>query len=167
MFPFASLSVYITCLCTCIPTSPPQKYIGWGCFQWIKFGGILLQSKFERGPSGLRNLAKMHICLHFVYPYLDVLTSSCIHLHDRFEVDVEDVKYHEFREYDFYKYKESKFDIALLKLAQEVDITFYTPVCLPVLGQDYISPDSQGNWRWGTAAGKGWGGSEVTLNIQP
>ena len=46
------------------------------------------------------------------------------------------------------------FDIALLKLAKEVDITLHTPVCLPTLGQDYITPDNQGNWRWATALGK-------------
>ena len=55
-------------------------------------------------------------------------------------------------------HKESNFDIALVRLAEEVDITVYTPVCLPVLGQDYISPDKQGKRRWATAAGKGEGG---------
>ena len=71
----------------------------------------------------------------------------------RLEVDVDKIIIHEFRKHPE-KYKESNFDIALLKLAVEVDITVYTPVCLPVLGQDYVSPDKQGNLRWATAAGK-------------
>ena len=46
------------------------------------------------------------------------------------------------------------YDIALLKLAEEVDISVYTPVCLPILGEDYVSPDRQGNYQEATAAGK-------------
>ena len=75
---------------------------------------------------------------------------------------------HEFRE--LYRWKRpvwANFDIALMRLAEEVDITVYTPVCLPVLGQDYISPDKQGKWRWAKALGKGrwWVGVKYKISV--
>ena len=61
---------------------------------------------------------------------------------------------HEFRDPDKVS-EEKNFDIALVKLKTEVDISIHTPVCLPVRGEDYISPDRQtGDFRWGTATGK-------------
>ena len=67
---------------------------------------------------------------------------------------VENVIIHEFREEAKKVNLFAQWDIALLKLADEVDITIHTPVCLPVLGQDYVSPDQYGRYRWATAVGK-------------
>ena len=41
-------------------------------------------------------------------------------------------------------------DIALLKLAEEVNMTTYTPVCLPSIDKDYVD-------KIGAAYGKKWG----------
>ena len=82
-------------------------------------------------------------------------------------MDVEKIIIHEFR-YLPQRREPYHFDIALLKLAVEVDITVYTPVCLPVLGQDYISPGKLfRDWQWATAAGKigekNMGGADQSL----
>ena len=61
--------------------------------------------------------------------------------------------FHDFR-YKPRNHSIPDFDIALLRLAEEVDITVYTPVCLPVLGEDYISPDDQGKLQKGKALGE-------------
>ena len=72
----------------------------------------------------------------------------------RLEVGVENTIFHAFREKALWNSTEASFDIALLRLNKEVDITVHTPVCLPVLGKDYISPDNEGTWRWAKALGK-------------
>ena len=65
---------------------------------------------------------------------------------------IEKVIFNELRVKKKYTYYESDFDIALLKLADEVDIAVYTPICLPELGRDYLSSTSN---RWATVIGKG------------
>ena len=67
---------------------------------------------------------------------------------------IENVVFHTNRITKNYFSEVSDYDIALFKLANEVDISMYTPICLPTLGQDYQSPDKHGNYRWATAAGK-------------
>ena len=68
-------------------------------------------------------------------------------------MNVERVIFHEFR-YKPRNHSVPDWDVALLRLDEEIDITIYTPVCLPVLGEDYVSPDEKGNWQPGTALGK-------------
>ena len=91
---------------------------------------------------------------HFLLSKLCDQNWSFIYLSIRLEVRIENTLFHDYRLSGNWTYSSSSYDIALLKLAQEVDITVYTPVCLPTLGQDYLSPDSRGNYRWGTATGK-------------
>ena len=83
-----------------------------------------------------------------------------IFLSCRLEVKIANRIFHKSRDAPFAKKSSwGSIDIALARLAEEVDITVYTPVCLPVLGQDYISPNKSGQRfarrRWATAYGKG------------
>ena len=75
------------------------------------------------------------------------------------EIKIADWVIHQFRNNNNREYKGADklhWDIALVKLAEEVDLTVHTPICLPVLGQDYVSPDRKsGELRWATTAGKG------------
>ena len=44
------------------------------------------------------------------------------------------------------QFSRPKYDIALIKVAQEVDLQVYTPVCLPSPGQDFTGKTA---WVYG------------------
>jgi len=56
-------------------------------------------------------------------------------------------------------------DIALLKLAEDVDLTTYTPACLPASGTDYTGQNGR-VYGWGSTASCPAASSSVLLEVE-
>jgi len=61
--------------------------------------------------------------------------------------------------------KASSNDIALLKLAEDIDLTTYTPACLPTSGADYTGQNGR-VYGWGSTASCPAASSNVLLEVE-